>query len=391
MNAGPAPRRIVIVCPTVLRNDAVGNATVAMVSDLAVQNHVTLICRSANRDDIEITTVGSVGDLLLDRDFLNADLIIYVFAIYSGLFDAMLIGNGKAKQIVRFHNVTPKNLVSDNQHEIIDRSLNQVGNFDCVEEIWADSQENAEELIRRGISPSIILVLPLAVYPVAVARLSEKPRELIQILYVGRFVRSKGLEDLIIAISQTRMAISAPFRVRLLGNIHPSSKAYLHQLTTLIDHLGVQDIVEVGGTATHEHLADAYRSAHVFATASLHEGFCVPVIEGLAAGCIPVTYSNSNLRHISGGLGKLSREDSPSALADAIGSVVTALYDYDNLEPPGLDLDSGQATLEDFDLAAAAYSERFSPHVCMARIRTRIGKLLRHGDAQNANASTRQS
>src|SRR5262249_48616404 len=51
--------------------------------------------------------------------------------------------------------------------------------------------------------------------------------------------------------------------------------------------LGVADRLHLLGRVSADRLLDAYRSADVLAVPSVHEGFCLPVIEALACG-VPV-------------------------------------------------------------------------------------------------------
>ena len=375
----PQPTRVVIVCPTLLRNDAVGEATLNMARDLAADPHnqVTLVCRNSDPHEFEVTRVRSLADLLLTPAFLEADVVIYVFAIFNELFDAILLGNGRARQIVRFHNVTPKALVGEADHPIIDRSMAQIQNFAAADELWADSQENRDELLRQGLAPDRIRVMDLAVTPHTVARLARKARRPIDIVYVGRFVQSKGVHELLEALALLRDRSPVRFRARLLGNTRHASPDYIAHLDKLMTDLDLQDHVDLGGTVSDEALAEAYGQAHVFATASRHEGFCVPVIEGLAAGCVPVSYANSNLHYIGGGLGRLAAEETPSALADALASVIgdidRSLAHKDATAV--LNLDRGALSIAAFDAAARAHVAGFSRSRAADRMRERLTAL----------------
>jgi len=372
------PRRIAIVCPTLLNNDAVGSATLNMVRDLSEDpdNRVTLLCRNSDQHDIEVTHVRSLPDLLLTDAFLQADVVIYVFAIFSELFDAMLLGNGRARQIVRFHNVTPKAFVDTADHAIIDRSIAQIQNFAAADELWADSQENQQELIRQGLDPGRIRVMDLAVQPPTVSALSHKARNRIELIYVGRFVQSKGVHELLRALAMVRERTIVPFHARLLGNTRHATPEYMQALDGLMSDLDLHDLVEMGGTVSDEALAQAYGRAHVFVTASRHEGFCVPVIEGLAAGCVPVSYPNSNLRYIASGLGRLARGDTPEALAEALTAVIENLYDSaDAGDGQGLELDRGPMTVAQFDQAARTYVGTFTREAAAHRMQDRLAVL----------------
>src|SRR5690606_4778955 len=63
------------------------------------------------------------------------------------------------------------------------------------------------------------------------------------------------------------------------------------QAQALAEQLGVADAVRFTGPVSNEELAEWYAQADLFVTASLHEGFCIPVIEAMANG-LPVVGSH---------------------------------------------------------------------------------------------------
>jgi glycosyltransferase involved in cell wall biosynthesis len=351
--------RVVIVCPWFFQADAVGAAARETYLRLSYDERfdVTALYTLNDYDDVNGRNVATLADLLLDPDFLVADVIIYVFAIYHEFFNAMLVGNGHAKQIVRFHNVTPKRFMPEKHWAVIDKSFVQIQNFRRADEVCADSRENLEELARQHLSGDRIRVVPLAVVPIATAALAEKPTAVIELLYVGRFAVSKGVIDLVRAVKHLKSLTSIPFRLRLVGNMRLSDQDYVSNIEREIKKAGLDDVVEMVGTASNEMLADAFKTSHIYVTASRHEGFCVPVIEALASGCIPVSYPVSNLRYIADGLGKLAAIDTPEALAEALQTVVTSL----SSPSMPLSLDRGAMSIAQFDLVAAEYVEGFSP------------------------------
>ena len=361
--------KVVVVCPWFFARDAVGAA--ARDTYLALQKNkafdVSAIYTTNDYDDVMGTKVDSVGEMLLEPAFLAADVLIYVFAVYHELFDALLVGNGKARQIVRFHNVTPKALMPEKHWPVIERSFIQIANFSHADEIWADSQENFEELLRRGDYEARTLVVPLAVKPLVRAQLAHKPTTTIEMLYVGRFFESKGVLDVVRAAALVRDMSGIPFRIRLLGNLDFSDPDYVLAIQNEIKRLSVQDHVDFVGSVTPQELAQAYERAHIYVTGSRHEGFCVPVIEGLAAGCLPVSYNISNLRFIGHGLGRLAEETTPAALAARLVDLMRDLH-----EGPRLLLDIGEVSSARFDEMANAYAARFAPQEFEATICARV-------------------
>jgi glycosyltransferase involved in cell wall biosynthesis len=313
--------------------------------------------------------------MLLNEDFLAADVILYHFGIYNGLFDAMLVGNGRARQIVRFHNVTPARLLNGKDQRIIERSLNQLVNLRFVDEIWADSIVNAEELLSRGFDPAGVRIMPLAVESPSLAMLSEKEASFVDLLFVGRIVPSKGVLDLVRAIRETRKRTAVPFRLRIVGNREWSDVAYLMQVESEIadGHLG--DIVEVLGTVDDAILGCLYREVQVFVIPSYHEGFCRPVVEALRAGCVPVGYAAYNLPHIAGGFGRMVPVGNIELLTTALVEVIEGIArGLGSIETRELPLDCGLLSVAGFDAATKAYIRGFS----LSRFRQTVVSRVRH-------------
>ena len=352
------PIRVLVVCPWFYRGDAVGEAARRTV--LALSNdHDFEVCAIATLndfDDIDVAICHGVGDLLLHPLFMAADVIIYVFAIYHPFFDALILGNGNASQIVRFHNVTPKALMPPQHHPVIDKSFRQMQTFQFADEIWADSRENAEELLRQGLPGERVEVVAIAAPPPIRARLADKKVDRIRMAYVGRFFPSKGVLDLIdMATCLENRENSLNFELRLYGNLRFSDPGYVEAVKDRILASPARSRIQLVGSVSDQQLAEAYRTANIFVTGSRHEGFCVPVIEALAAGCVPVSYPVTNLRYVANDLGRLSRGLCPQDLADAALEVSQAL-----IHSRELPLDRGATSVEDFDKLSASYIDRFS-------------------------------
>lgn len=372
-----ADREIVIISPTLLARDAVGNASAELYQELArvPGNKLTLLTRGTNRTDVPTTIVTTLTDLMYNDAFLRADILIYTYAIYSDLFDVLLVGNGKAVQIIRFHNVTPANLVADQDRPLIERSMRQLQLFRSADEIWADSQENVAELMRRGISSRCVRIMPLGVAPLFKGSVLGKRPGRVRFVYVGRVVPAKGVDELVEAAGLLRRYGSFDFSLHICGNLRQAPPGFVDALRQRINELDMSDTVVLRGGVSDGDLAAAYRDAHVFVTASHHEGFCVPIIEALAAGCLTVSYANSNLRYIHGGLGKLAKVETPQGLAEAMESVGEAIVKTWVGEAPILDLSGGPLDFPSFEAAARNHVEEFDLSLRAQRIRERLTAL----------------
>jgi glycosyltransferase involved in cell wall biosynthesis len=111
------------------------------------------------------------------------------------------------------------------------------------------------------------------------------------LLYVGRMAGNKRVEDLIRALAHVR-AVRPGAALLLVGDRGGSYAANVARARELAATLGLADGVIFAGQVPDGELAAHYQLADVFVTASLHEGFCIPVVEAMACG-VPVVATNA--------------------------------------------------------------------------------------------------
>ncbi|MDP9096817.1 MAG: glycosyltransferase, partial [Pseudomonadota bacterium] len=184
---------------------------------------------------------------------------------------------------------------------------------------------------------------------------------------------SKGVLDLIEAVSRLDARRLPRFHLRLVGNLNFSDPAYIARIRTLIARYGLGELVEFAGTADDATLAFYFRRAHVLTLASYHEGFCVPVAEALRAGAIPITYDAGNLPAIANGLGRLSPTGNVTALASGLAELI-ADVDVARHAPHDrhLRLDRGCMSAAAFTEAAHAYMKTLTYDRFVERTRERV-------------------
>ena len=76
------------------------------------------------------------------------------------------------------------------------------------------------------------------------------------------------------------------------------------------------------GHASDATVAAAYAEADVLVVTSEHEGFCVPVVEAMAAGLPVVAFDQGAVPEVLGGAGVLVSDKDPYALAGAIDALL---------------------------------------------------------------------
>jgi glycosyltransferase involved in cell wall biosynthesis len=281
----------------------------------------TVDCR---HETLPFVRVNSGADIALDQHFQSSDLVVFHFGIYHDLFNLLPVAPKKAKRLVVFHNITPKEFVAPENHALNDRSFAQMSNILWADQVICDSQLNLEVLRSFGIG------VPASVIPLAVH--TEAPPPLLKpsfhdgitrIAFIGRFVRSKGPQDLLIALQRAlEGGLRLPLRLDMVGNIAFSSQQLIKQMQQTSqdlerrceEHLQIK----IHGDASEEIKHALLREADLFVLPTYHEGFCVPIIEALASACKVIAYHNSNTPAISGGLATLTLTGDIDQLALAI-------------------------------------------------------------------------
>jgi len=328
---------------------------------------VRLFTYATDFDDLPAMIVSGVADILLDPFFMESDAIIYHFGIYYDLFNAILVGNaGRGRQIVRYHNVTPLAFLPASQRPVIERSMRQRSNIAAADLVWADSTYNRDDLISYGIDPMKITVSPLYLrFYEELERKVRRPPGAVELLFVGRFVRSKGLMDLVEALAAVRPELAAPIMLRLAGNITFSDMEYLAALRARIVELGLDGIVRIEGEVSDNDLRALYAQADIFVMPSYHEGFCVPVLEALQARCVPVAYDAGNLPGLVGRLGILVETGNCAGLGAGIAALVAQ---FALGRPPSLTLPTGRVEWADYDAAIDRWLGQFTFEAFAERI-----------------------
>lgn len=135
-------------------------------------------------------------------------------------------------------------------------------------------------------------------------------RREVTILSIGRLVPQKYQECLIRAMS------SVEARLLLVGD-----GVLREPLEQLVNQLGIGHKVTFRRAIPHAAIADYYHQADIFAIATHYEGFCIPVLEAMAAGLPVVASRIGPIEEILGDTGVLVENES-TAFAAALNTLV---------------------------------------------------------------------
>ncbi|WP_167136718.1 glycosyltransferase family 4 protein [Diaminobutyricimonas sp. TR449] len=315
--------RIAYISGVCVQYDAISDAVVEGVRNLLDDGaEVVLYTYQCDYEDIPSRIVSEVGDIVGDPFFQSADVVILHYGIFYPLFYALLAAPVDARVLVTFHNITPKELLPSWDRRLIEQSFEQLSLLSFADHVLCDSETNRSVLRSAGIAT------PATVRSLGVD-LSEAPSEkpsfsdgVLRVAYVGRFVRSKGPQDLIAALDRGMPNILHDrVSVQMVGNLGFSDSGLFSELVASardaeLAHSGRLRI-EIRGNVENAEKNRILADADLFVLPTYHEGFCVPILEALAAGCRVITYENSNTPAISGGFADLIPTGDVVALAEA--------------------------------------------------------------------------
>jgi glycosyltransferase involved in cell wall biosynthesis len=141
------------------------------------------------------------------------------------------------------------------------------------------------------------------------------------IVCLGRFERDKRMEDLIHALAL--LSGKAGIKVSLIGFMH--DKAYVERLKKTIVGLGLESRVELILNAEREAVIERLLRAKALVHLAPREPFGIAVVEGMAAGCIPIVRKGVNgpwleiIERGKYGIGFETIEELASAMQKAVG------------------------------------------------------------------------
>ncbi|MBI5878450.1 MAG: glycosyltransferase family 4 protein [Chloroflexi bacterium] len=331
-----------IVCQALIGSDAVGHSIINQARYFTRRGDavaVYAISRPARvpADVLPLARTVSLADLAArpDNHFSQSDVYIYH---YTGRFP--LIETIRALErgvvILFFHNVTPPTLWDGewSDQEALQHSIDSiplVANY--ADLIVTPSPYNADYLVRtHGLGRDKIRVLPLAV-PLDEFGPGEKDAVLLNryglsgkkiLLFAGRMARNKRVDLLVDALAQVRAQFPAALLLVGDGDSTPTYRASTARIRARAAELQLSRDVLCAGVV--DDLPTHFRLADIYVSASLHEGFGVPLIEAMASG-VPVVASNATAHSwVIGDAGMLCR---PGDAADMAATIVRVLGDSD--------------------------------------------------------------
>jgi glycosyltransferase involved in cell wall biosynthesis len=146
------------------------------------------------------------------------------------------------------------------------------------------------------------------------------------VLSVGHFERRKNYLNLVTAIAQLREKRRAVYLV-IVGN----DSGELAAVKKLIYSLGVSTNVAILNGLSDFELSCIYRLCKLFVFPSSYEGFGIPILEAMAAGCPMVLSDIPVFKELTQGQGVYFEYHNPESIASAIEEVLESNSERDRL------------------------------------------------------------
>lgn len=144
--------------------------------------------------------------------------------------------------------------------------------------------------------------------------------EWVNLLFVGRMIPNKKIEDVIRAFHAYKRWFNPRSRLLLVGS-HGGFERYLAMLHDFVARIGAAD-VHLLGHVSNEELTAYYEIADVFLCASEHEGFCVPLMEAFHMGVPVLAYAATAVPATMDGGGVLYHRKDPVEIAALVDAIV---------------------------------------------------------------------
>jgi glycosyltransferase involved in cell wall biosynthesis len=263
----------------------------------------------------------------------GGDVTIFHFALPSPMTAAFATLPGA--RVLQYHNITPAHFFAPYDAGLFRLALlgrrelaTLVGHVDLA---LGDSDYNRRELDALGFAPTG--VMPIAVDLSRLTGAPERPAlariledGLINFLFVGRIAPNKRIEDHIRLAEHYKRYVDVYYRFLFVGKCDAVPAYYRTIRALMLEYDMPKDRFFFTGPVPDEDLAAYYRHADVYVSLSEHEGFCVPLLEAMAADVPVLAYGATAVPETMGGAGVVFAPKDLELAAEWLGVLA---YDAD--------------------------------------------------------------
>ena len=392
------PFRVCILGGMIHAHDAIGaciltslDAIQTAIKGQGPRIEIRLYCLSSSIDDPRLHRISDWRDVLADDFYVEADLIIHHFGIFSEIHNAISFARRSAHLVVAYHGLTPPQYLAPSAQDVMQKSFRQLGLLNQVDEIIVTSQTIGLQLQRCGINRPVRQIELFAPNGVPHESQSDRPRnssDVFKIIYCGRFVESKGVLELVEALKALEIG-ARKISLTLAGLKKLSDEGYLAAIRQAMSRLPAHIQAAFCFDQSQDELSSLIFESDLLVLPSRHEGFGIPVVEALMSGT-PVLCSDAGaLPEVAGGLAKTFQSGNWETLTLALSECLKA-------SSQGMvATDAGRIPLEAWRETTSHATRRFTPAAYQERwaayIRERVDGPRDHSDTLVASSDAYQS
>jgi len=291
--------------PAAHKGDAIGDSARRVRDLLRTMGHESEIYALTIDDDMR-----QEARAFTDAAAKRGQITIFHYALPSPMTEAF--ASLPSGRVLQYHNVTPASYFAPYDPGLfrlaaLGRSelATLAGRTDLA---LGDSEYNRAELESLGFDRTG--VFPIAVDTARITRHSERPAidrmlddELVNFLFVGRIAPNKKIEDVIKLAEVYKRYVDAYYRFIFVGRFDVVPRYYAMIRALMAEYRLLDDRFVFTGPVPDEELAVYYRHAAVYISMSEHEGFCVPLVEAMAADVPVLAYAAAAVPDTLGGAG----------------------------------------------------------------------------------------
>ena len=255
------------------------------------------------------------------------DIVILHLSIGSVVNDAFK--KLKSRKAILYHNITPASyleLINRQTANSLTKGRDQVEALVNVAEVnMADSKYNANELSSLGYNNVSVLPLVLKLDKLTNSHHKTTAKKisdgLVNILFVGRCVPNKKIEDALTAFYYFNKYVEPRSRFIHVGS-YAGTERYYNILLLQVKELGLTNSVRFMKAVPQAHLNTYYKHSSIFLCMSEHEGFCIPLLESMVHDLPILAYDAAAVPETLDSAGVLVREKNFEMIAEMMGKMV---------------------------------------------------------------------
>jgi glycosyltransferase involved in cell wall biosynthesis len=309
--------------PAAHKGDAIGDSARRVRDLLRAMGHRSEVYALTMDDALQ-------GDVLPfgEPSAKAGELTIFHYALPSPMTAAF--ASLRSGRVLQYHNVTPAAYFAPYDPALFRlASLGRaelgtlVGHVDLA---LGDSNYNRRELeamgfARTGVFPIAVDTdrMTLPVHRPALESILDDG--LVNFLFVGRIAPNKKIEDHIRLAEVYKRNVDAYYRFIFVGRYDVVPRYYSMIRALMSEFRLLNDRFVFTGAIPDEELAIYYRHAAVYISLSEHEGFCVPLVEAMAADVPVLAYAAAAVPDTLGGAGVQFAPKDLEYAAELLGSL----------------------------------------------------------------------